>query len=162
MSAALHSFSLDTFAGARAGIEHFNAFHDGFVRRIEIVSADEFVDRDTQRCSGCLDLTIRFAHWNYDFAAGARPHHQEVEATFHHVRDLAMGVTGAATDWSILRMAIAEAEALTTHDGGDEAARLRVELWQHRFVDSAWQEHSDLVFTCSGGLLRELSMDATS
>jgi hypothetical protein len=154
---AAATLPLATLAEARAAIEYFNAFHDGFLRRVTVTSHDRFADRDTQECSGRLDLTLRFAHWNWDFAAGARPHTQEVELELHQVRDLRLAFGGRETDWCVLRVEVTE----TTRPGANPAAPdepcLQLVLVQPRLRDgTAWVEHEDLVLTFSGGEARAI------
>lgn len=153
------SFPLGTLAEAEAAVEHFNAFHDGFLRRLSIVSFDRFEDRDTQHTSGRLDLVIRFAHWNYDLAHGARPHGQEVEGRFHRVRDLEIRFGGRETDWSVKRLVVSEALRPRTHPSEPPEPCLRTMLIQPRLRDwREWVESEDLVFTFTGGSIRELPL----
>lgn len=159
MSTAPRSFTLGSLAEAEAAVEYFNAFHDGFIRRLEVVSFDRFESRDAQHTSGRLDLILRFAHWNYDFAAGARPHEQEIEAVFHQVRDLAIGFGGRETDWSIKRLVITGGTRAKTYPPSEHEPCLRAVLVQPRLLDwKEWREHEDLVFTFADGTIRELPL----
>src|SRR5215470_3098824 len=87
---------------AAAVVEYFNGFHDGFIRRLSLISHDTFEDRDTHVTTGLLDLEILFAHSNY--RAGEPPFDQLVQARFSRVRDLRMNFTGQPTDWPIINI----------------------------------------------------------
>jgi hypothetical protein len=50
---------------AEAVLDYFNGFHDGFIKRLTLVSHDYFEARGTQVCSGRLDLELLIAHYNY-------------------------------------------------------------------------------------------------
>jgi hypothetical protein len=154
-----HSLSLGTIEEATAAVEYFNGFHDGFIRNLQVIAFDTFEDRDTQYCSGRLDLRIRFAHWNYDFAHGARPHLQEVEAEFEHVRDLEIRFGGRETDWSIKRLLVSEGRRARTSPVREEEACLRAVLVQPRLRDwTQWVESEDVTFTFTTGRIRELPL----
>jgi hypothetical protein len=65
---------------AAAVVEYFNGFHDGFIRRLSLISHDTFEDRDTHLTTGLLDLEVLFAHSNYH--DGRPPFDQLVHARF--------------------------------------------------------------------------------
>lgn len=80
---------VSTVEEARAVLDYFNGFHDGFMKRLTIDSRDEMHEDQSQSCTGVFDVEIEFAHYNY--ADGSRPLHpasQRVLATFHNVQDL--------------------------------------------------------------------------
>jgi hypothetical protein len=73
----------------RAALDHFNGFHDGFVRRIEILSRDRFEEIGVQTANGVYDVVVDFAHYNY--RDGHEPFHpvdQVVEGRFSDVEDI--------------------------------------------------------------------------
>ena len=70
-------------------LDRFNGFHDGFIRRIDIVSRDRFEEIGVQSADGVYDVTIEFAHYNYP--DGDEPFHpvdQIIEAKFRGVEDV--------------------------------------------------------------------------
>jgi hypothetical protein len=151
------SFSLATIAEARAAVEYFNAFHDGFIRQLQVLSHDRFTARGEHHCSGRLDLVVRFAHYNYDFEHGLRAHTQEVEAEFHGVRDLSAQFSGRETEWSVKWLEITAATRAKTYPPSEQEPCLRAVLVQPRLRDwKEWLEHEDLAFTFTGGSIREL------
>ncbi len=122
---------------AAAVVGYFNGFHDGFIRRLTLLSHDTFEDRDTHVTTGPLDLEIVFAHSNY--REGSPPFDQTVKARFTSVRDLRMSFTGEPTDWPISSFHL---EANVSTIPGD-AARLRARMTQPRLVDNARWEHDE-------------------
>jgi hypothetical protein len=84
---------------AEAVLEYFNGFHDGFIRRLTLVSYDYFEARGVQACSGRLDLELEIAHYNY--RNGEPPADQVVHACFKHVRHLHADMPGNAAEWSL-------------------------------------------------------------
>ena len=90
-------------------LDYFNGFHDGFIKRLSILSRDEFASRGEQHCWGELVLEVTFAHYNYQ--DGKRPHDQLVEARFElelaprlpHLRQAFQKLSPAdlATVWSL-------------------------------------------------------------
>ena len=129
---------------ARAAVERFHAFHDGFVRRLTLDSHDVFEDRHTHTTTGLLDLTVLFARSNHD--EGRPPSGQETEARFREVRDLRVRFTGEATDGPI--------QELRLDAGG---ARLRARMAQSRLVAGArWERAETRSFTFAAAEIREV------
>src|SRR5918998_3756926 len=87
---------------AEAVLEYFNGFHDGFIKRLTLVSHDYFEARGTQVCSGRLDLEVLIAHYNY--RDGEPPPDQVVQARFTHVRHLHADMPSNAAEWSLLHV----------------------------------------------------------
>jgi hypothetical protein len=82
-------FGVSSAEEGELALDHFNGFHDGFVRRIEIVSRDRFEEIGVQTADGVYDVTVDFAHYN--FRDGDGPFHpvdQVVEARFSDVEDI--------------------------------------------------------------------------
>ena len=77
-------------------LEYFNGFHDGFIKRLSLVSYDYFEARGVQVCSGRLDLELEIAHYNY--RNGEPPADQVVHARFTHVRHLHAEMPGNAAE----------------------------------------------------------------
>jgi hypothetical protein len=90
---------VETPEDAEAVLEYFNGFHDGFIKRLTLVSHDYFEARGVQACSGRLDLELTIAHYNY--RGGEPPADQLVHARFTHVRHLLADMPGNAAEWSI-------------------------------------------------------------
>ena len=77
---------------AEAVLDYFNGFHDGFIKRLTLISHDYFEARGVQVCSGHLDLEVEIAHYNY--RDGEPPATQVVQARFTHVRHLHTDMPG--------------------------------------------------------------------
>src|SRR5215212_9758372 len=77
---------------AEAVLDYFNGFHDGFIKRLTLISHDYFEARGVQVCSGLLDLELEIAHYNY--RDGEPPADQLVQASFTHVRHLHTDMPG--------------------------------------------------------------------
>lgn len=56
-----------TTAELREQIERFNGFHDGFLKRVEIVSSDQFEDSEgkSRIVNGHVTVRLELAHVNY-------------------------------------------------------------------------------------------------
>lgn len=129
---------------AREVTELFNAFHDGFIRRLTVISHAEFEDIGVHRVTGPLELDIEFAHYNYD--RGDPPADRRVEARFVGVRNLQVAFSGAESDWPITSFELDEI------DGGACEAR----LLQPRLVAGAWSHAAAMSFSFESAVFREL------
>ena len=133
-------------------LDYFNEFHDSFIKRLSVLSRDEFVSRGEQRCAGELVLEIVFAHYNYQ--DGKRPHDQLVEARFEGVKGLAVEFSGNSYEWAVDTLTVAEAER--PREGGGVEACLRAVLAQKRLNESReWVQHEEVTFTFRGCSFRE-------
>lgn len=133
-----------TIQEAIESLDFFNYFHDGFIKRLTVLSQDEFIDRGEQRCSGELQLEITFAHYNYQ--RDERPHSQTVEARFESVKDLSITFSGNSHEWAINSLTIGE--TIRASEFGGEESCLKAALTQSRLKDGReWVLHEDLSFT---------------
>lgn len=135
-------------------LDYFNGFHDGFIKRLSVLSRDQFVTRGEQHCSGELGLEITFAHYNYQ--DDKRPHDQLVDASFEGVKDLAIEFSGNSYEWAVDSLTIAETER--SREGGGVEACMRAVLVQKRLSNKReWVRHEDVKFTFMCCSFRELS-----
>lgn len=140
-------------------LDYFNGFHDGFIKRLSIVSKDQFVSRGEQQCAGELGLEIIFAHYNYQ--NGKPPHDQLVEVRFQGVKDVEIEFSGNSYEWAIDSLTIAESERSREH-GGVETC-MKAVLIQKRLDDGReWVRHEDMTFTFRSCVFRELQIDGTA
>ncbi len=89
MKSGKEAFQVRSEADGRHILDRFNGFHDGFIRRIDIVSRDRFEEIGVQSADGVYDVRIEFAHYNYP--DGDEPFHpvdQIIEAKFSDVQDV--------------------------------------------------------------------------
>jgi len=131
---------------AKAVLDYFNGFHDGFIKRLSVISHDSFEERHVQSASQRLEVQITFAHHNYQ--QGARPANQLVTASFHSVMDLSVTFSGLLYEWSVYELFIV-GTTRTLEDSRTEPC-LKASLLQSRLTDNReWQRHEDLEFTFS-------------
>ena len=141
-------FTVTTGDQARETTELFNAFHDGFIRRLTVLSHDVFEDIATHRVTGPLELEIEFAHYNYD--GGETPAERQIRARFTGVRDLLIAFTGSEADWPITHFEMDAAEA-------GEFCEAR--LLQPRYADGEWSHARAMSFSFESGVFTELPDD---
>ena len=83
------SFPVSSAAAAAKVLDYFNGFHDGFMKRINIISIDEIDEDRAQSCTGLFEVEIDFAHYNYqEGSAPFHPYNQIVHARFCKVQDI--------------------------------------------------------------------------
>lgn len=134
-----------TLGEARAFLEEFNYFHDGFIRDMKLHSGDEFEAVGHQLCSGRFDLEFVIAHYNY--GPTPRPAGQEVVARFGGVKELEMKVSGLAHEWSVDKLEFEEGARV--NEMGREEPCLRARLIQHELDTQAneWRRARVMEFT---------------
>ncbi len=75
---------------AVAALEHFNYFHDGFIKRVELLSHDRFEQNGpayTDRahvCTGNFEVNMDIAHYNYE--QGNQPCNRLIKCRFEVVQ----------------------------------------------------------------------------
>ena len=144
---------VSTIQEATDTLDYFNGFHDGFIKRLTLISHDEFLSRGEQKCSGEIEIEIIFAHYNYQ--RDARPHNQMIEARFEGVKDISMSFSGISYEWSIINLTITE--AVRPREVGGEEACLKAVLTQSRLNDEReWVLHEDISFTFRDCAFREI------
>ncbi len=149
-------FEVSSVDEARAALDYFNGFHDGFMKRISILSQDDIDEEYGQSCTGRFDVEIDFAHYNYRFED--RPaHDQIVRAVFRDVQnifcDLSEGYVGNTIQ-------VLYVNAVNRRQGGtttvESAMVLSLErsflLEQHR----RWESRRTEFFTFSEATFHEL------
>lgn len=122
---------------ARAVIDRFNGFHDGFIQRLTLVSHDRFETRGVHHTTGPMHLEIIFAHYNY--GAGEPPADRLIEARFAGLRNLEVHFTGQPTDWPITALHLERGDGPPA--GGDPAGPLRARLIQPRLIENRRWDH---------------------
>jgi hypothetical protein len=95
---------ISSLVEAEAALARWNGLRESFIKRLELLSHDEFEAPGTQNCTGRLDLVLVFMHHN--FGEGGRIH--EITATFRQVSDLRMDVSGQAFEWHVSALHISE------------------------------------------------------
>lgn len=143
MSTALREWRLTTPEDARAILEHFNSFHDGFIKSFLLTSRDSF-ERSSkgagQVVTGLFDAELGFAHFNY--GNGSTPHDRIVRASFSGVADVLLDLRlgkGRFSDWSIDRLEIGVC-------GGDDRGFSLTVRRRVLTEGSRWQEETSSLF----------------
>lgn len=101
-------FLITNIADAKKALEHFNGFHDGFFKRMEIVSRQTLTPEGHVSCSAVFDLVLEIAHHNY----GPRraPFNRMVRCVFQEVQGICLDFKEAGEcAWSIDALDIREA-----------------------------------------------------
>ena len=127
---------------AEAVLDYFNGFHDGFIKRLTLISHDYFEARGVQVCSGRLDLELVLAHYNY--RNGEPPANQVIQARFRHVRHLHMNMPGNAAEWSLANVHFEYGVRLTPRT---EESCFYARFLQNRLDADRWVLHHALLFS---------------
>jgi hypothetical protein len=135
---------------ARAVLEYFNGFHDGFIKQLTLLSHDYFRARGVQVCSGRLDLELAIAHYNY--RSGEPPADQIVYARFTHVRHLHADLPGNADEWSLANTHFERGIRLTV---GTEEPCFYARFLQNRLDEGKWVLYQALSFSFREAEFRE-------
>jgi hypothetical protein len=127
----MKQFRITSAKDAKNTLEYFNAFHDGLLKRIEIVSKDEVTPEKSQICTGLFDVTLTIAHYNYD--QGRQPYNRMIKLAFSSAQRIHMDFRSVGNcDWNI--------NALEVREAGDF---LICVLQRNRYDGKTWiiQEH---------------------
>lgn len=140
-------------------IDHFNAFHDGFVREIRVRSRDAFTIESDEawdighQQTGRFDVVVAFAHYNYP--PGALQSHERVaagalvEGRFSDVRDVYIDSRNAGpTDGAIQSVAIEPTEREGFHGAPAEPC-FALSVTSSRLDGGTWISHTSIAFTFS-------------
>lgn len=138
-------------AELREQIERFNGFHDGFLKRVEIVSSDFFEDSDgkSRIVNGSVSVNLEVAHANY------RPRSKRasgvIAAKLEGVSSLESRLGGIPPNfpsWSIVD---------ATADQGVNGTSLVLSLWTEVKPPSApWKKELLAKFVCRSAGFEEL------
>jgi hypothetical protein len=142
--------TLKTPADAKRILDHFNGFHDGFIKEIALRSRDSFFREGPEitdivlELTGAFDVMVEFAHYNY--AAGTQPHDRVVRCSFEGVREFHLDLRDLQHhDWPILEVAIEPSEPAE----GDRSpgSRFALSVRRNRLVENQWIPRTDRLFT---------------
>jgi hypothetical protein len=150
-------FEVTSEAEATATLDYFNGFHDGFMKRIVIVSRDEMTDDPGQTCSGVFDVEIDFAHYNYQaHGRPLQPHTQIVRGTFEGVQDVALELSQGFVGNSILSLAI-ESDRRRMGGTTSEEPCLALHLARNYLIEEErrWELRKAVLFTFTRAGFRE-------
>jgi hypothetical protein len=146
-------FEVTTEAQARDAVEYFNAFHDGFVRRLAVVSHDVFESRGVHASSRAPDLELLLAHYNYQ--RDERPIDQLVRATFLEVTELTVVVSGLGYETAIKWLAVEAGERVREARTTEPCLRATLVLPQLG-AGNAWEERDAVAFAFARATFEEV------
>ena len=146
-------FQIATVDQTRAALEYFNAFHDGFVRRLSLISHDVFEARGAHTRLDLPDLELLVAHYNYQ--QDMRPHDQVIRATFRRVTDVSVSL---GVGWYPLPINHVDIAAATrTMDDGRTVYCLRAVIVQpHLSARQVWDLREDVSFAFEDAEIEEI------
>ena len=129
------SFLVSSAAEAAKALDYFNGFHDGFMKRLNIISSDEIDEDRGQSCTGLFEVGIDFAHYNYqDGNAPFHPYNQLVHARFRAVQDIFCDFRDGFLGNTIISLSVAPANR---RKGGTTATEpcLGLQLARHYYFE---------------------------
>jgi len=140
-------------------LDYFNRFHDGFMKRIGIVSEDEIDADHGQQCTGVFDVVVDFAHYNY--ADGDRPFHpynQIVRARFRAVHDIFCDLQLGYLGNTIAALSVTPKMRITTLGGTPEEC-LGLQLARNFYIEQhrRFELRQSDFFTFKHAVFEELS-----
>lgn len=158
MTAGNPRFSIQNAEDARAAIEYFNGFHDGFPKRILAVSQDEMQEDGSQSVTGLFHLAIDFQHYNYS-ARGRplQPYSQVVRTEFHGVRDLFWDLREGFLGNTVMNVSVREARRLRRGSAVPEPC-LALHLARQYYLEEhrRWEYRESQWFTFTSAVWYEL------
>lgn len=128
----------------------FNAFHDGILKELVLLSDDEIDSTGTQSCTGDFSLRLTFARHN--FLDAKHGYQQCIQAVFLGVRDLCLRCSGEPVDWSIAELtfssivpiasaaAIAELACAISVYGHDQKTVSKLTVLSFAFAEATFSE----------------------
>jgi hypothetical protein len=128
-------YHLTNLKEAEQILKYFNFFHEGFIKRLNISSQDEFDDSGAQNCYGTFDVGIDFAHYNYN--DGKPVFDSIVRAYFYDVRDLYLDLREMKEpDWTIRMFSVLlrKRRAMT----GEESCFCARVMLDHLYEENHW------------------------
>ncbi len=137
-------YRVTSLEDAIEALEYFNYFHDGFIKRLTLISHDAFDENKGQLCSGKFDVEIDFAHYNY--AQGVPPYDQLIAAHFYNVKDVMFDFRGMTFEWAINTCSIVAA-ARQDHYGHPEPCLALVLSRNHLDESRQWTIKEGRLFT---------------
>jgi len=141
---------LHTETDATNILDHFNGFHDGFIKELSLHSYD-FFEREgpevtdiAHRCTGRFDVVIDIAHYNYQ--RGTQPHDRVVRCLFRGVKDFYWDLREVKSYESPIKFVDIRPGHRHTEHGGMESCFSLVLSWS-KLVDNQWSERREHVLT---------------
>jgi len=151
-------FTIMSTEEAAAALDYFNAFHDGFIKRLTLTSHDAIAPDLSQVCTGLFDAEMDLAHYNYGTATSPfRPADQIVRATFRGVRDIVLDLRTGFIGNTIIRLAVTPSQReLFTPYGTEACLVLRLARNFYLQASDRWELRESDVFSFASATFEEI------
>jgi len=137
---------------AKAVIEYFNGFHDGFLKRVLLVCNDTFEKEGpdewniAHQLTGDFDCILEVAHYNY--GNRIQPLSRIVRCTFKGVHEFCLDLHGvAAHEWPIKNTYMETVD--WEHEHGNSKQCLSLSFLWSKLIENQWSDRKAqiLLFT---------------
>lgn len=137
------TFTIASAIEGRNALGYFNGFHDGFIKRIEIVFPQQFTEDYSMECVDVFDAILEIAHYNY--GQRRQPYDTIIRCRFEAVRRLSLGF-GALNDlnWSI--------DALEIQD---DAGKMALVLHHSQYDGHCWAKCANRLFSFASAVISD-------
>ena len=153
--------SIESEEQAKEVLKYFHGFHDGFLKRIELVSQDTFAQNGPEDigyshvCTGRFNLFLDIAHYNYGH--GRHPFNRLVCFEFHDVQDFCLDLHNHTYyEWDIYEIHINSVTRpiVDSIDAFEDALEL---LLTRSFIDgeSSWEQRQQSLFSFKQAIVEE-------
>ena len=158
MEAQVHT--IESEQQAAEVIKYFHDFHDGFIKRIELVSQDSFHQEGPEHpghshvCTGEFNLSMDIAHYNYGH--GQQPYNRLVCFEFYDIRDFSLDLRNhTADEWDISAIHINSITRPINILGATEDA-FELLLTRSFYVEeSKWEQRQQSLFSFKYATIEE-------
>jgi hypothetical protein len=158
MNAQIHSITSEKQAAEV--LKYFHDFHDGFIKRIELVSQDTFEQNGPEDsgyshvCTGRFNLILDIAHYNYGH--GRHPLNRLVCLEFSDVQDFCLDLHNhACQEWDIYEIHINSITRPINILGATEDA-FKLLLTRSFYVeDTGWEQRQQTFFSFKHAIVEE-------
>jgi hypothetical protein len=158
MKAQVHS--IESEQQAAEVLKYFHDFHDGFIKRIELVSQDSFRQEGPEHpgpshvCTGEFNLSMDIAHFNY--GPINQPFNRLVCIEFRDVRDFSLDLRDHSLyHWDISAIHINSVTRPLNILGATEAA-FELLLTRSFYVeDTGWEQRKQTLFSFKSAIAKE-------
>jgi len=158
MKAQVHT--IESEQQAAEVLKYFHDFHDGFIKRIELVSQDSFHQEGPEHpghshvCTGKFNLSMDIAHFNY--GPINQPYNRLVCIEFYDIRDFSLDLRDhPAYEWDISAIHINSITRPINILGATEDA-FELLLTRSFYVeDTGWEQKQQTLFSFKYAIVEE-------
>ena len=151
--------TLTSDADANNILDHFNGFHDGFIKEVSLRSQDTFEQHGTEVTdighvlTGRFDAMIAIAHYNY--GAGTQPYHRIVRCEFTNVKDFLLDLRNVKSEGWPIKVVEIQPGQRENEQGRTEPCFFPAFIWS-KLVDNQWTTRKAQVLTFEKAEFREV------